>query len=135
MSKPSFAALCALALAAPQALADKVPVYALTGGRVVTVSGAVQDGATVLLRAGVVEAVGTGVKIPADARVIDVKGQTLTPGLIDGFGGVGLPSAPPRGGSGGGPNAPAANPLAPQSMVLDKVRVADAVKARDNGFT
>mgnify|MGYP003694463293 CR=1 FL=1 len=98
MTRPS-AVLCALLLSsATSARAEKTPVYALTGGRVVTVSGPIQEGATVVLRDGVVEAVGSGVKIPADARVIDAKGLTLTPGLIDGFGGIGLPAAgPPRG--------------------------------------
>lgn len=134
------AVLCALLLpSAIPAWAEKVPVYALTGGRVVTVSGAAQEGATVVLRDGVVEAVGTGVKVPADARVIDAKGLTVTPGLIDGFGGIGLPAAAPRGGSGGGAGAGAAaprdNPLAPQMLVLDRIRAADALKARDNGFT
>ena len=136
------AVLCALLLSSPlPAWAEKVPVYALTGGRVVTVSGAVQEGATVVLRDGVVEAVGTGVKVPADARVIDAKGLTVTPGLIDAFGGVGLPAPPPRGGAGsgggasGGGSAPRDNPLAPQSLVIDRIRPADALKARDNGFT
>jgi imidazolonepropionase-like amidohydrolase len=139
MSRSFSSLLCALTfLSAASALADKPPVYALTGGRVVTVSGSVQDGATVVLRDGVIEAVGPGVKVPPEARVIDAKGLTITPGLIDAFGGVGLPApTPARGGGGGGP-APAAprdNPLAPQSMVLDKIRPGDALKARDSGFT
>ena len=51
-----------------------------------------------VLRDGLIEAVGSGARPPADARVIDVKGLTLTPGIIDGFGGVGLPAprAAPR---------------------------------------
>ncbi len=135
MAKLRFV-LCALLLGrALPAAAEKAPVYALTGGRVVTVSGAVQEGATVVLRDGVVEAVGTGVKVPADARVIDAKGLTVTPGLIDGFGGIGLPSPAPRGGTGGAAATPRDNPLAPQTLVIDKIRPADALKARDNGFT
>ena len=82
--------------------------YALVGGRVVTVSGPVLDPGTVVIRDGLIEAVGAGAGVPADARVIDVKGLTVTPGIVDGFGGVGLPTA--RGGGGpsgdgrGGPN-------------------------------
>ena len=91
------AVLCALLMSSAwPAWAEKAPVYALTGGRVVTVSGAVQEGATVILRDGVVEAVGASVKVPADARVIDAKGLTVTPGLIDGFGGGGPARAGPR---------------------------------------
>jgi imidazolonepropionase-like amidohydrolase len=139
MSRSFSSLLCALTfLSAASAFADKPPVYALTGGRVVTVSGGVQDGATVVLRDGVIEAVGAGVKVPPEARVIDAKGLTITPGLIDAFGGVGLPAPmPARGGGGGAPAtaAPRDNPLAPQSMVLDKIRPGDALKARDSGFT
>jgi imidazolonepropionase-like amidohydrolase len=108
-------------------------VYALTGGRVITVSGSVIPDGTVVIRDGLIESVGAGLQPPADARVIDVRGLTLTPGIIDGFGGVGLPAAPPSGGSSEG--ATAASPLAPQSLVLDRIRVADAVKARDAGVT
>ncbi|HEY3119516.1 MAG TPA: amidohydrolase family protein [Vicinamibacteria bacterium] len=117
-------------------------VFAIVGGRVVTVSGPVYDNATVVVRDGLIEAVGAGVAAPADARVIDAKGLTLTPGLIDAFGGVGLPTAPARpGGAGGGgaspapAAAPAANPLAPQALALDRVRPAEALKARDQGVT
>lgn len=107
-------------------------VYALVGGRVMTVSGAAVEGGTVVLRDGLIEAVGAGIQPPPDARIIDVKGLTLTPGLIDGFGGIGLP-APSK--KDGGADAPASPPLAPQAMALDRIRVADALKARDAGIT
>src|SRR6185436_12847032 len=96
---------------------------------------------TVVMRGGLIEAVGAGAAVPPGARVIDGKGLTLTPGLIDGFGGLGLPAPPPAGGERGGtarpPAAasPPANPLAPQAMALDKLRAADALKARDSGIT
>jgi imidazolonepropionase-like amidohydrolase len=130
----------ALALASPAAVrAEKDAVYALVGGRVVTVSGATLESGTVILRDGVIEAIGAEVAVPADARVIDAKGLTLTPGLIDAFGGVGLPGAAPRpGGGSGSPSsqaAPPANPLAPQATVIEKLRVTEALKARDTGVT
>jgi len=132
----------ALVAAAAPAHAGKDDVYALVGAKVVTVSGATLDSATVVMRDGVIEAVGAGVTPPRDARVIDAKGWTLTPGLIDGFGGVGLPQAA-RGGQagqggaagGGGGQAAAAAPLSPQSLALDRIRVADALRARDSGLT
>jgi imidazolonepropionase-like amidohydrolase len=129
---------CCLALAFPAAaLAEKQPVYALVGGRIVSVSGPTLESGTLVLRDGVIQSVGADVPVPADARVIDAKGLTLTPGLIDAFGSVGLSAAPaprPSGGSGGGPPA-ASDPLAPQALALDKVRAADALKARDAGVT
>jgi imidazolonepropionase-like amidohydrolase len=129
-------------LVAVPAHAEKADVYALVGAKVFTVSGPVLESATVVLRDGLVEAVGTGVAVPRDARVIEAKGLVLTPGLIDAFSGAGLPAAParaPGGGGGGGGGAPASPPassaLAPQSLIIEKVRPSEALKARDNGIT
>src|SRR5580658_5504768 len=58
-------------------------VHALVGGKVVVKPGEVLDSATVLLRDGLIEAVGTNVTAPADARVWDMKGLTIYAGFID----------------------------------------------------
>ena len=120
---------------APAARAD---VYALVGARIVTVSGPAYDTGTLVMRDGVIEAVGPSVAVPPDARVIQAKGLVLTPGLIDAFSGTGLPAPAPRPSGGGGPApspSPPANPLSPQAMALDRVRVSEALKARDAGVT
>lgn len=123
----------------PAAEAAKVPSYAITKAKVITVSGAVIDNATVVLRDGVVVEVGLSVTIPKDARVIDGTGLTLTPGLIDAYSGAGMPAARPAGGGGAGGGAaaaaPAPNPIAPASNIYERVRAADALKARDSGIT
>jgi len=67
---------------------------ALRGARVVTVSGPVLEHGTVLLRNGLIEAVGENVDLPKDAWVIDAQGVTVYPGLIDALSTVGLPEAP-----------------------------------------
>ncbi|MCA9219637.1 MAG: amidohydrolase, partial [Planctomycetales bacterium] len=41
------------------------------------------ENATLLIRDGRIEAVGADVKIPADARVMNVEGKHITPGIID----------------------------------------------------
>src|SRR5262245_46965106 len=113
------------------------PVYALVGARVVPVSGPALEKATVVLRDGLIAAVGVNVTLPPDARVVDAKGLTLTPGIIDGFGGIGLSAARPRE-PGAAPTpapSPASGPLAPDAMSLDRLRSADALKARDQGIT
>ena len=58
-------------------------VVALTGGTVFVGDGRVLQGATVLVRDGVIEAVGKGVKVPAGAQTVDAKGRFVYPGLID----------------------------------------------------
>lgn len=59
---------------------------ALVGGRVVTMKGnEVIEGGTVLVEGNRIAAVGprASVAIPPDARVVDVAGKTVLPGLID----------------------------------------------------
>ncbi len=56
---------------------------AITGGRVLPVSGPAIPGGTVLIRDGKIAAVGASVDIPAGAQRIDATGKTVTPGLVD----------------------------------------------------
>lgn len=137
LALPPFAcAFAAALLLAPDAHAGKTPSYAITKAKVVTVSGAVIENATVVLRDGVVVDVGPSAAIPKDARIIDGTGLTLTPGLIDAFSGAGMPAPRPAGGGGGGAGAaPTPNPIAPASNIYERVRAADALKARDSGIT
>ncbi|HEX7050838.1 MAG TPA: amidohydrolase family protein [Longimicrobiales bacterium] len=75
------------------------PHFAITNARVVTVSGPTLKAGTIVVRDGVIEAVGENVAVPSDAWVIDGSGLTVYPGLIDAFGTIGHPE--PRGGGGG----------------------------------
>lgn len=56
---------------------------AITNGTVYPVSGPAIPNATVLIKDGVIVAVGARVNIPADARRIDATGKVVTPGLIN----------------------------------------------------
>jgi imidazolonepropionase-like amidohydrolase len=132
-ARPILAGLMLAVLVSSRGQAAHGEIYALVGGRVFPVSGPVIEKGTVVLRDGLVDAVGASVVVPVGARVIDVTGLTVTPGLVDGFGGIGLPARPAPGGAPVPP--PPANPLAPQALALDRVRLADALKARDSGIT
>jgi len=57
-------------------------VTALVGATVHPVSSDAIDNATVLIRNGLIEAVGQDLTIPADARVIDLAGLHLYPGFV-----------------------------------------------------
>jgi len=82
MFRLSIAALAALALTLVLR-ADAPNVYAIRGARIVTVVGATLDEGTIVIRRGRIEAVGASVEAPPDAEVIDGKGLTVYPGLID----------------------------------------------------
>ena len=71
--------------------------HALVGARVVTAPGQVLTNATVVVRNGVITAVGAALSAPAGARVWDMKGLTVYPGFIDASADVGG-DAPPEGG-------------------------------------
>jgi imidazolonepropionase-like amidohydrolase len=74
-----------------EGLRDNTPaVHALTNARIVVAPGRVLPNATLVIRNGVVEAVGAGVRAPADARVWDLAGRTLYPGFIDAYADVGM---------------------------------------------
>ncbi|MGD0362979.1 MAG: amidohydrolase family protein [Bryobacteraceae bacterium] len=83
-----------LLAAASLALAQAPGPIALRGARIVTVSGPVLEKGTVLLRNGLIEAVGEHVDLPKDAWVVDAQGVTVYPGLIDALSTVGLPETP-----------------------------------------
>jgi imidazolonepropionase-like amidohydrolase len=75
-----FAGLLGVAIGAQQ----EAPFsYAITGARVVPVSSAPMDNATVVFSNGVITAVGAGVAVPAGAITVAGKGLTVYPGLID----------------------------------------------------
>jgi imidazolonepropionase-like amidohydrolase len=63
---------------------------AITGGRVVPITGEPLDGGTVLVADGRITAVGTGLEIPAGAAVIDAAGSWVLPGFIEAHGHVGV---------------------------------------------
>lgn len=57
--------------------------FAIRGARVVTVSGAVIEKGTVVIRDGKIAEVGAAANIPKDAEVIDGSGLSVYPGMID----------------------------------------------------
>jgi len=78
-----------------------VNVYAITNARIVTVSGATIERGTVVIRDGLIAAVGANVAAPPDARPIDGTGLTVYPGLIDASSTLGIPRPTPSPGAAG----------------------------------
>ena len=106
----------AILLLAAYAWADSPSAVAIRNAKIVTVSGATIAKGTVVLRKGLIEAVGENVQVPADAWVVDGEGMTVYPGLIDPLSTVGIAGAASAAGAtgrgGGGRNQTQANPLA-----------------------
>ncbi|RMF84088.1 MAG: hypothetical protein D6744_03680, partial [Planctomycetota bacterium] len=75
--------LAFLTAAAPLAAAQAPPEHvALTGARVIPISGPPIDGATILITRGKIAAIGEDVEVPFDARVFDVSDKVVMPGLV-----------------------------------------------------
>jgi imidazolonepropionase-like amidohydrolase len=74
--------------------AEAPHIYAIRDARLVAASGAVLAKGTIVLRNGLIDAVGVDVKVPPDATVIDGAGMTVYPGLIDMGNAAALDAAP-----------------------------------------
>ena len=71
--------------------------HALVGARVVTAPGQVLDGATIVIRNGLIQRVGRNMQPPAGARVWDLDGLTIYPGFIDAHADLGMDAVPEGG--------------------------------------
>lgn len=84
----SLLAICAQAateILAPGFRPVPPDVHALVGATVFVKPGQVISNATVVLRAGKIEKVGANITPPPDARVWNLKGDTIYPGFIDAY--------------------------------------------------
>ncbi|MFM8393710.1 MAG: hypothetical protein ACKOB4_07260, partial [Acidobacteriota bacterium] len=120
------------------ARADGGEAFALQGGTIVTVTGGVIQKGTIVIRNGLIEAVGADLKVPGDARVIDATGMTIYPGLFDSYTNLGLPTAPSQApgtmAPGAGRGAQAA-PLTPvESGLLPEIEVANLLQTGPGTF-
>ncbi len=68
----------------------KAGIFAITNARIVTVSGAVIENGTVVVQNGKIAAVGASVSIPGGAELIEARGLSVYPGMIDAGTNLGL---------------------------------------------
>lgn len=138
LSRVGAVALGAVMAAAPPLAAQRTTpgTYAITDARIVPVSGPVIERGTIVIRDGLIVAVGAAVRAPADARIVNGSGLSVYPGLIDAYGTLGLRAAPGGGGGGFGggfgggaaPQRPAGAPnsrspvgLQPEVRAIDQI--------------
>lgn len=79
---------------AQQNVQGKGGTFAIRGARIVPVSGAVIENGTVVIRDGKIAAVGASVSVPSGAEIIDGKGLSVFPGMIDAGTAMGLNEIP-----------------------------------------
>ena len=125
----AFVALCALHAEVPSAIA-------IRNARVVPVSSPAIARGTVVLRNGLIEAVGTNISIPPDAWVIEGDGLTVYPGLIDALSSLGIPepaTPQPGGGTarGGAPQGVPVSAAPPARGPEDRPNTTSWLKAAD----
>jgi imidazolonepropionase-like amidohydrolase len=120
---PPVLLLCCLARGASAAES-----HAFVGARVLPIASAPIDDGVVLVEEGLIRAVGRRgeVAIPAGARVVDLAGKVLMPGLVDTHSHVG-----------GGSGADDSGPIQPGVRMLDAVNCRDAglQRAQAGGIT
>ncbi len=121
-----------LAAACGAAMSATTPVIVIRNATVHPASGPAIEKASVVVRNGLIEAVGATVTAPADAWVIEAPGLHVYPGLTDALSGWGLPSAAgPARGSGAGTPPAAAPAEAPARGPEDRPSNSSWVHAQD----
>lgn len=120
--------------------------YAITGARLVTVSGAPIENGTIVVRDGLIETVAANAKAPADAQIFNGSGLTVYPGFFDALTNLGLPAAStrPTGGQGAAAqqtqtasNSSYADGLRPEEAAFDFLKAGEVQfeTNRNAGFT
>jgi len=119
---------------------------AIRNARIITVSGAPIAKGTVILRNGLIEAVGDNLPVPAGAMIIEGEGLTVYPGLVDALSTWGMPGTISNGRGGRGAAAPTGPPSrGPEDRpaTTSWIKAADEIQptdrrieaARNAGFT
>ncbi len=136
-----------LVAAATQPSLAQDGTWALTNAKIETVTRGTIAKGTVLIRRGLIEAVGADVTVPPDARVVDLAGRVVSPGFFDLTSTLGFPAAPaPTGGGGAGGAPPGGQAqqaptgpvgLEPGREVATELRISenDVRNARNAGIT
>lgn len=112
--------------------------YAIKNATVVVKPGQTLQNATVIIRNGLIQAVGANQAIPADAKVIQGDSMFVYAGFIDGLSYAGIPQRredPAQAGQQGRPRvANAANPSNEEAGIQPEVRARDLVSAKESAL-
>lgn len=111
---PTF--LCALLLGGWSAPAlGQEEALVLRGARLLTITHGTIESGVLVMRGGRITAIGADIPIPPGARVVDLTGRTVMPGLIDGFTNLGTTDYA----SYGEDDDEATDPVTPHLRIMD----------------
>ena len=79
---------------------ERLDLYAFTNATIITDANSTIDGATLIIRGSIIEAIGKGIAIPQGATVVDLKGKRIYPSFVESYSNYGVPE-PTRQGTGG----------------------------------
>ncbi len=111
----------------------RTDTFAITNARIVTVSGKTIEKGTIVVRDGLIEAVGENARVPADAKTIDGNGLTIYPGFFDASSSLGIPVTPARQPGQGQAQTQTSNSNYPDGLQPEKVTF-DELKAGEEQF-
>jgi imidazolonepropionase-like amidohydrolase len=123
---PAAGCIAIVAVVALFSVGANAETIAFTGATIMPVTEPPIENGTLLIRDGVILAVGASLRIPRGARTVDVSGAVIVPGLVDSHSHIGEVA-------GGDASAP----MQPEARVLDSINVRDAgfKRARAGGIT
>ena len=119
-----LAAVAVVALATTSNLHAQKPL-AFKGAKIITMAGETIENGTIVFRDGKISDVGTDVKVPVEARVIDASDKVIMPGFVEAHTSSGMSQANET------------NPVVPYVSVIDSIDPMNAYfrSARRNGVT
>ncbi len=145
----ALSAVLVLHGAVGSAAAERPRIHAITGARILAAPGRTIDNGTLVMRDGLIEALGEDVEAPPDAAVIDGTGKIVHAGFIDACSAFGRAEPEERTGSRPASGAAARSPdpepgavhpisrIRPERRALDRLARDDAAatRHRELGFT
>jgi len=136
--------ICLILLGSPSIYGITEDVVAIKAGQIVTVTAGVIENGTIIIRNGIIEAIGKDLVIPPGAEIIQEDTMYVYPGLIDAHTSIALQkpeqteqSSQPGGQSSRGPVGPSPTMMSPEKLTADMLNPKDAniKKVRETGVT
>jgi hypothetical protein len=132
-----------LAQSTDEALQPVTKTFAFKNVTIVVKPGQIIQNGTIVIKDGLISAVGQNVAIPADARVMPADSLFVYAGFIDGLSNTGIPKPEPRPGEAQGPGQqrgqaqPGRNPGTPtneQAGIQPELRPRDLINPKDKSI-